>query len=217
MTIEQQTLSEACERNKHPILRVLTASFASTRSVLEVGSGTGQHALHFSAHLPHLTWQPSEVGENLAGLRARIAQQGPANLREPIELDVRARPWRVAPVDGLFSANTLHIMSWSSVQEFFRGLDTALVEPAVVCIYGPFRYAGRHTSTSNAAFDDFLRARDPHSGIRDFEAVQRLASAAGLVLLADHAMPANNRTLVWGKPAGARQGGWSQGQETGVE
>ena len=193
--------SEACERNKGPILLILTDAFARSRAVLEIGSGTGQHAVHFATHLPHLTWQPSDRAEYLDGLRERIAHEGPLNLRPPIELDVRELPWPVEPVDALFTANTLHIMGWDAVEDLFRGVGSVLSTPGVLCIYGPFRYRGAHTSESNAQFDQYLRARDRHSGVRDFEEVNRLALAQGLRLLDDHAMPANNRLLVWHKPA----------------
>ena len=198
------TLSDACERNKGPILEVLRTEFAASDSVLEVGSGTGQHAVHFAAHLPHLAWQPTELAEPLAPLAERIRLEGSSNLRAPITLDVRDHPWRVAPVDAVFSANTLHIMAWSEVQAFVRGVGGALTAPGVLCVYGPFRFRGQHTSDSNAEFDAYLKARDPLSGIRDFEALEALARAQGLVFAADHAMPANNRTLVWRRPpAGA--------------
>ncbi|HXO15846.1 MAG TPA: DUF938 domain-containing protein [Steroidobacteraceae bacterium] len=191
------TLSEACERNKGPILEVLRTEFAASRSVLEVGSGTGQHAVHFAAHLPHLAWQPSELAEQLAPLAERIRLEGPPNLRAPVALDVHDDPWPVASVDAVFSANTLHIMAWSGVQAFVRGVAGVLAAPGVLCVYGPFRFRGQHTSDSNAHFDAHLQARDPLSGIRDFEALDALARAQGLVFAADHAMPANNRTLVW--------------------
>jgi hypothetical protein len=191
------TVSEACERNKEPILAVLREEFAATRRVLEVGSGTGQHAVYFTAGLPQLLWQPSELAENLAPLAERVRVEGGANLRAPLALDVRAHPWPVEPVDAIFSANTLHIMGWSSVCEFFRGAAAVLLRPAVLCVYGPFRFGGRHTSDSNAAFDQLLRQRDPESGVRDFEALDRLAHEHGLQFGANHAMPANNRTLVW--------------------
>jgi cyclopropane fatty-acyl-phospholipid synthase-like methyltransferase len=197
------TLSEACERNKGPILGVLSGEFAASQRVLEIGSGSGQHALHFAAHLPHLLWQPSELPENLPPLAQRIALQGLANLQPPQALDVRDDPWNVAPADAVFTANTLHIMSWGEVEQFFRGVGAMLGQPGVLCVYGPCRYRGRHTSDSNAEFDAFLRQRDPMSGIRDFEALDALARARGLSLSADHAMPANNRTLVWRRPAAA--------------
>lgn len=194
-------VSEACERNKEPIRKILAQAFAHSRKVLEIGSGTGQHAVHFAAHFPHLVWQPSDTGEYLTGLRERIAHEGTPNLLAPLEIDVRELPWKVEPVDALFTANTLHIMSWSSVRALFHGLGVILAAPAVLCIYGPFRYGGQYTSPSNAQFDRYLQARDPDSGIRNFEDVNSLASEQGFLLSADHAMPANNQLLVWQKSA----------------
>jgi hypothetical protein len=194
-------VSEACERNKEPIRKILAQAFAHSQKVLEIGSGTGQHAVHFAAHFPHLVWQPSDTGEYLEGLRERIAHERGGNLLPPLELDVRRLPWHVEPVDALFTANTLHIMSWPAVRDFFRGLGEILTAPAVLCIYGPFRYDGQYTSPSNAGFDRFLRARDPESGIRNFEDVNTLAREQGLSLSADHAMPANNQLLIWQKSA----------------
>ncbi len=190
-------VSEAADRNKGPILEILLEAFAHTRSVLEIGSGTGQHALHFAAKLPHLTWRPSDTGEYLPALRERLRLEGSGNLQEAIEIDVRMDPWPVGGFDGVFTSNTLHIMSWSSVPAFFQGVGRALLPGGTLCVYGAMRYAGRHTSESNEVFDQFLRKRDPESGIRDFEAVDRLAQEQGLSLTADHAMPANNRLLVW--------------------
>jgi cyclopropane fatty-acyl-phospholipid synthase-like methyltransferase len=190
-------LSEACERNKDPILQILRGTFAASRNVLEIGSGTGQHAVYFARQLPHLTWQSSETAPHLAALRERIGQQGSANLPPPVELDVRRQPWRVIGIDSVFTANTLHIMSWQSVEEFFRGVGALLGASGVLCVYGPFRYAARYTSDSNEAFDRYLKGRDPLSGIRDFEALDALAASAGLRFAADHDMPAHNQTLVW--------------------
>jgi SAM-dependent methyltransferase len=194
------TCSEACERNKDPILAVLRDAFAASRQVLEIGSGTGQHAVHFARHLPHLHWQPSDTGEYLDALGERIARAGGANLAPPVELDVRAHTRPVADFDGVFSANTLHIMSWEAVRELFRGVGSHLRRQGVLCVYGPFRYAGRYTSESNADFDRYLKDRDPASGIRDFEAVDEFARQEGLELDGDHDMPAHNRTLVWRRP-----------------
>jgi cyclopropane fatty-acyl-phospholipid synthase-like methyltransferase len=190
--------SEACERNKGPILDILRNVLAPARHVLEIGSGTGQHAVWFARHLPHLQWQPTDRATELPGLRERIASEGPPNLLAPIELDVLVAPRRLPPADAVFSANTLHIMGWPGVEAFFRGVATALTAAgATLAVYGPFRYRGDYTSPSNAAFDQWLRQRDPASGVRDFEAVDALARAAGLSLVADHAMPANNQLLVW--------------------
>jgi cyclopropane fatty-acyl-phospholipid synthase-like methyltransferase len=195
------TSSEACERNKGPILEVLARELAARRAVLEIGSGTGQHAVHFARHLPHLSWQPSEVAEALPALAGRVGLEGSVNLRAPIVLDVRSLPWPAPPAggayDAIFSANTLHIMGWAAVEDFFRGAGRTLAAGGVLCVYGPFRYGGRYTSDSNAEFDAWLHARDPLSGIRDLEALESLARAQHLVLTADHPMPANNQTLVW--------------------
>jgi SAM-dependent methyltransferase len=194
-------VSDAAERNKAPILQVIATEFAQTRHVLEIGSGTGQHALYFSAHLPHLAWQPSDTGDYLPALRERLWQEGGANLRPVLQLDVRNPSWPVAAVDGVFTANTLHIMSWSSVQDFFRGVGNVLSRPGVLCVYGPFRYGDAHTSESNAQFDEFLRGRDPDSGIRDAHELDSLARGQGLELAVEHAMPANNRLRVWRRAA----------------
>ena len=191
--------SDACERNKGPILEVLRTAFAGCTRVVEIGSGTGQHAMHFACHLPHLSWQPTDRLDYLAGLAARIAAEGPPNLASPVELDVLQLPWPAVRGDAVFSANTLHIMSWPAVEALFSGLPRLLETGGVLAIYGPFKYAGQFTSESNAAFDAMLRARDPHSGVRDFEAVNALAEVAGLTLAADHAMPAYNQLLVWKK------------------
>jgi trans-aconitate methyltransferase len=180
--------SEASERNRAPILEVLRRVFSESRRVLEIGSGTGQHAAYFAAELPHLVWQASDVAEHLAGIREWIAD--PA----PIELDVD-KPWPAVEADAVYSANTCHIMSWLQVERMFAGIGK--LAPAVLALYGPFNYNGRHTSESNARFDAILRARDPASGLRDFEGVKALGEANGLILQEDNAMPANNRLLVW--------------------
>jgi len=194
--------AESCERNKGPILEVLRRELANARAVLEIGSGTGQHAVYFAAHLPQLTWQASEIPALLPALQARLQREG-ARLPAPLALDVRAAPWPGTPVDAIFSANTLHIMGMDGVRAFFRGAGSALPPSGTLCVYGPFNYGGAYTSESNAQFDAWLKARDPESAIRDFEALDALAHAAGLTLAADHAMPANNRTLVWRRPPAA--------------
>lgn len=189
--------SEACERNKHPILEVLRSVFADTGEVLEIGSGTGQHAVHFARHLPHLAWQPTDRAEHLPGLAARIALEGGDNLRSPVELDVTQASWPFVRADAVFTANTLHIMSWPEVVKFFTGIGRVLARDGRLAVYGPFRYSGRYTSDSNERFDLGLRERDPGSGIRDLDDVNALAREQGLVLAADHPMPANNQLLVW--------------------
>jgi SAM-dependent methyltransferase len=189
--------SEACERNRGPILEVLREAFADRRRVVEIGAGTGQHAVHFARNLSQLAWQPTDRAEYLAGLAARIAAEGPPNLGTPLELDVLHDPWPAVSGDAVFSANTLHIMSWQAVEALFAGLPRILEPGGVVAIYGPFKYGGQCTTASNAAFDAMLRERDPESGLRDFEEVDALVAAVGLELQADHAMPANNQLLVW--------------------
>ena len=189
--------SDACERNKAPILDVLREAFADRQRVIEIGACTGQHAVHFARHLPHLSWQPTDRPEYLPGLSSRIAAEGPPNLRSAIELDVLHQPWPSLRGDAVFSANTLHIMSWQAVEALFAGLPRILEPGGVLAIYGPFKNGGRFTTASNAAFDAMLRERDPESGLRDLESVNALANAVGLALRADHAMPANNQLLVW--------------------
>jgi cyclopropane fatty-acyl-phospholipid synthase-like methyltransferase len=189
--------SEACERNKDPILAVLREAFAARRQVLEIGSGTGQHALHFAQHLPHLMWHPTERLANLADLEARLRTAACLNLCAPAVLDVSQKEWPVHTVDAVFTANTLHIMSWPNVVALFAGVDAILQEHGIFALYGPFRYDGAYTSESNQRFDEMLKERDPHSGLRDIAALTQLAAARGIQLIADHDLPANNRLLVW--------------------
>ena len=197
--LDSLPFSPACERNKGPILSVLRTALAPARRVLEIGSGTGQHAVHFAAGLPHLLWQPSDVAGNLDALRARLALEGRANVLPPLELDVHAPRWDAGDVDAVFTANTLHIVDWPGVEGFFARVAETLPSGGTLCVYGPFRYAGRHTSESNAEFDAELRARDPASGVRDCEAIVKLAGARQLAVVVDHAMPANNRLLQFRK------------------
>jgi len=196
------THSEACERNKGPILEVLRTCFASTVQVLEIGSGTGQHAVHFAAQLTHLTWHPTERLESLPPLAARVQAEGGPNVRPPTLLDVRQPVWPLRSTDAMFTANTLHIMSWPSVQAMFRGIGGTLDAGGILCIYGPFRYGGEYTSPSNEDFDRMLRDRDPDSGLRDIGAVRALAADIGLELAEDHDLPAYNRLLVFVKEPG---------------
>ncbi|HJS91423.1 MAG TPA: DUF938 domain-containing protein [Steroidobacteraceae bacterium] len=188
--------SEACERNRGPILEALREHFADRRRVLEIGSGTGQHAVHFAAALPRLIWQTSDLEPGLPGIRLWIEEAGLPNLPPPIALDVTGL-WPHTSFDAIFTANTLHIMSWPQVRALFRALPAVLAPDALLAIYGPFNTNGRFTSDSNAAFDTWLKQRSPESGIRDFAAVDELARSIGFALVEDRPMPANNRTLVW--------------------
>jgi SAM-dependent methyltransferase len=187
----------ACERNRDPILQVLAPALRDARSVLEVGSGTGQHAVHFAAAMPWLAWQTSERAEHLPGIVQWLDEAALLNTPPPLVLDVAAGPWPAARFDAVFTANTLHIMGWPQVQALFAGIAGVLAEDGMLAVYGPFNYGGAYTSDSNARFDDWLKARDPASAIRDFEAVDALARGIGLRLQHDHALPANNRLPVW--------------------
>ena len=181
--------SEACERNRGPILAVLKRVLKDARSVLEIGSGTGQHAAYFAAELPQLRWQASDVARHLPGIR----QWGV----EPIELDVD-QPWPDIEPDAVFSANTAHILSWPQVQRMFQGVG-AMPSVRIFALYGPFNYGGRFTSPSNARFDAMLRAADPASGLRNFEDIAALARSCGFSPAEDNPMPANNRLLVFAR------------------
>ncbi|MES2368074.1 MAG: DUF938 domain-containing protein [Pseudomonadota bacterium] len=189
--------SESCVQNRDPILAILRTLFTDRRHVLEIGSGTGQHAVYFAADLPYLVWQTADVPQHHPGIQAWLEEAALPNVLPPLALDVNDTAWRSGRYDAVFSANTLHIMGWPEVEKFFAGVGTVLEAGGILAVYGPFNYGGRYTSESNARFDAWLKARDPASGVRDFEAVDALARAHGLVLQQDIAMPANNRTLVW--------------------
>jgi trans-aconitate methyltransferase len=193
----QKPFSPACERNREPILGVLGKAFADRRHVLEIGSGSGQHAVYFAAAMPNLIWQCSDRDQNLAGIRSWLDEAGLANTPTPITLDVAQADWPAIRVDAVFSANTLHIMSWPEVEQLFARLPSLMSEDAVLAIYGPFNIDGRASSASNADFDRSLRNRGAHMGIRDLAAVDALAASAGLRRIASHAMPANNLCVVW--------------------
>jgi cyclopropane fatty-acyl-phospholipid synthase-like methyltransferase len=188
--------SAACERNKAPILQVLRPLYAGIGRVLEIGSGTGQHALHFAAAMPQLQWQCSDLAANLPGLRSWLEEAALPNLPPPLALDVK-QGLPSGPFDAVFTANTLHIMGWGEVQQLFAGLATLLPPGGLFTAYGPFNIDGRFTSEGNARFDAELRQADPRRGIRDLAAVDALARAAGLQLLADEPMPAHNRCVSW--------------------
>jgi len=195
----EKPYSPASDRNRDPILGVLHDYFADRRSVLEIGSGTGQHAVYFAKALPHLIWQASDRAENLGGICAWLDEAGLANTPPALELDVTQKDLPAQRYDAVYSANTLHIMSWAEVERLFARLPELIAADARLAIYGPFNYGGQFTSHSNAAFDASLKAQVPHRGIRDFEAVDSLARTIGFSLLEDRPMPANNRCLVWGR------------------
>ncbi|WNC68311.1 DUF938 domain-containing protein [Thalassotalea nanhaiensis] len=197
---EENTLnySPSCERNQDVILKQLLPILSSVSSVLEIGSYSGQHALHFCSSLSHLNWQPSDQHSLVANLNENLHRHNIDNIKPAIELDVSDPvQWPETKFDLIFSANTLHIMSWQHVVEMFNNLPKCLNNQSYLCIYGPFKYNGQYTSSSNANFQLWLQNRDPVSGIRDFEKINELAEDIGLTLLQDIAMPANNQLLIW--------------------
>jgi cyclopropane fatty-acyl-phospholipid synthase-like methyltransferase len=194
----EKPYSQACENNKDAILQVISHYFEQVPLVLEVGSGTGQHAVYFAKHLPHLCWQPSDRKINHHGMKLWFAEYEGENLNEPLDLDV-TRPWPLDKVPAIFSANTLHIMSWPMVKAFFTGVKQHLEPNGYLCIYGPFNFCGEYTSESNERFDHYLQSQDPAMGIRDYVDLEALAREANLMFVEKHEMPANNFILVWQK------------------
>jgi hypothetical protein len=195
-------MSKACwpapERNKGPILEVLTRVLPASGTLLEIASGSGQHAVFFAENLPGLVFQPSDVDpENLASIRAWVGGAGLPNLRPPLELDVCSEDWRVGSVAAAFNANMIHIAPWECTLGLFAGLGRHLAAGGTAVIYGPFRVGGAHTAPSNESFDASLRERNPAWGVRDLEAVVALAEQAGLRFAERVSMPANNQSLVF--------------------
>ena len=197
--MDTKPFSQACENNKDPILSQLKRLLSNSQSVLEIGSGTGQHAVYFATMMPHLVWQTSDRAVNHDGINAWIDDLPSDNIKRPIALDVECDAWPQPYFDAAYSANTAHIMSWSAVEAMFRGVGNLLREGGLFALYGPFNYGGCYTSDSNARFDDFLRTSNPQQSIRDFDVVCQCAGSVGLRLAEDIAMPANNRLLVWCK------------------
>ena len=191
--------AQSSEQNKAPIFEVLKRYFQDVDTVLEIGSGTGQHAVFFAEQFPHLTWYASDQAEYLTGIQMWMDDAQLNNLQGPLLLDVNQSSWPVEQTHAVFSANTAHIMDWSSVERMFAGIGSILKSGGLFCLYGPFNYNGQFTSESNASFDLWLKQRDPLSGVRDFEALQKLAEKAEMKLIEDCEMPANNRVLVWKK------------------
>ena len=190
-------VAAATERNSGPILGVLRHEFRDCTRILEIGSGTGQHAIAFVRALPHLIWQTSDLVENHAGIEAWLKHAGLPNVRSPIELDVTTADLGSQTYDGVYSANTAHIMGLAAVEKMFALAGHVLRLRGAFCLYGPFRRNGKFSTTSNAAFDESLRLHDPAMGIRDLEQLDAWANAAGLSLSGMYAMPANNLLVVW--------------------
>jgi cyclopropane fatty-acyl-phospholipid synthase-like methyltransferase len=188
--------SPACDRNKEPILAVLQKVLTpQNKHLLEIGSGTGQHAVYFAPHFPQVQWTTSEVASQHQGIRMWLEESGATNLRGPIEMEIGKSQIPIGEFDTVFSANVLHIISWEKGQMLFSMLGKSLGKNSQVLFYGPFNYGGNFTSQSNAEFDQWLKARDPESGIRSFEQVCRLMKIQGFELQNDFEMPSNNRLL----------------------
>ncbi len=192
----EKPFSPACERNQNSILAAIEPVLKNTKNILEIGSGTGQHAVHFSKNMSWINWQCSDVGGNISGIKLWIDEANLKNLLPPFELDVSVDTIN-QKYDAIYSCNTLHIMSKQQVQDFFNLVATTIVPDGHLMIYGPFNYHGEYTSDSNADFDLWLKAQNPSSGIRDFEWVNMLAQKSGFMFANDNAMPANNRLLHW--------------------
>lgn len=190
--------AESSEQNKQVILQVLQQLFTIPGEVLEIGSGTGQHAVHFTQHMPHVMWQPTDRADQIPGMKLWFDEVTHQRIKQPLELDV-TRDWPAQLFDYVFTANTLHIVSWPAVQAMFAGASNVLKPGGLFAQYGPFNYGGQFTSESNARFDVWLKDRDPQSGIRNFEDLESLARQHTMTLHSDHEMPVNNRILVWRK------------------
>jgi len=196
----QRLSAPAAERNAAPILEVLRGALPAHGTVLEIASGTGQHAAYFAAALPGITWQPSDADARArASISAWRAHTGLANLREPLDLDVCREPWPIDAMDAIVCINMIHIAPWEAAQALMKGAGARVASGGVLVLYGPYRRSGAHTAPSNEAFDADLRARNPAWGVRDMEAIETLAQAQGFVCEARVAMPANNFSVVFRK------------------
>ena len=190
--------SQACENNKQPILNVIKTYF-TTGTVLEIGSGTGQHARYFAEHLPEIFWQTSDRIDNHLGINAWCDDYTQDNLGRPLQLDVNQIHWPISETEGIFSANTAHIMDWSSVEVMFRRSGEIIQTEGYFCLYGPINIDGNYTSASNHAFDLHLKQIDSRMGIRELNDLKRAAHEGGYSLYRLHEMPANNFLMVWQK------------------
>ena len=191
--------SEACYKNREPILTVLIPLLYKRKAVLEIGSGTGQHAVYFAEKMPHLIWYTSDVKQNHDAINLWLNDAGLPNTRPPAILNVKQPVWPMLNIDTIFSANTAHIMHWDEVEYLFAGSDRTLPAKGLFLLYGPFNYNSIYTSESNEQFDYWLKEQDPLSGLRNFEDLTDLAASANLELIKDFEMPANNRILCWEK------------------
>ena len=199
MLNDRLPFSQACENNKEPILKVLKEYISDQESLLEIAGGTGQHGEFFAKSFPNLLWQTSDLPSAVAGLNLRISETSLQNFPPALTLDVNDSNWNVKKYELLFTANSLHIMSEKSVENFFSKIPNILQQNALVFIYGPFKYGGKFTTKSNAEFNEWLKEKDLRSGVRDFEVISELAVSVGLSLVADVQMPSNNQLLVFSR------------------
>jgi hypothetical protein len=198
--LSDRLFSPSAERNKGPISEVLSQVLPERGVVLEVGSGTGQHVVQFARAMPKLTWQPSERDADcVRSIRAWLSVEALSNVRPPLHLDVNALPWPVDSAAALVCINLIHIAPWSAAEALFSGCQSLLSSGSLLCLYGPFKREGRHTSPSNKDFDALLRRQDPEWGVRDLGEVSGLADVKGFAILQTHAMPSNNLTIVFQK------------------
>ncbi len=186
----------ACDRNRDPILAVLRECLPAKGRVLEIGSGTGQHAAYFSSAFPNLDWLPSDLPQHLAGISLWRREAG-QNCLAPVGLDLLSDALQMPQADAIVCINTLHIVAWQGTHQLFTAAGRMLSPGQAVYLYGPYRYADRPLEPSNEQFDQWLKARDPASGIRNFEDLSRIAQEQGFSLEADVPMPANNRSLIF--------------------
>ncbi|MCY4238682.1 MAG: DUF938 domain-containing protein [Rhodospirillaceae bacterium] len=192
--------SPAAARNREPIAKVLLPLLANKASVLEIASGTGEHAVHMAAARPDIHWQPSDPDPNSReSIASWVANNGISNVALPLDLDVRQQPWPVGPVHLVFCCNMIHITPWICTEALVAGANDILKPDGILFLYGPFSREGAHTALSNKAFDQSLRGRNPLWGVRDLEAVTELANASGLAFKDAIPMPANNFCVLYRK------------------
>lgn len=195
--ILEKPFSQACENNKSAIAEGLDPYLRGVKRVLEIGSGTGQHAVYFAQRFPELVWQTSDVAANHAGIQSWLHEASLPNIREPIELDINARSWGDMNHPAIYLSNVVHIIEPNMVERLFEHLKSALGTDGLLFMYGPYNYGGRFTSDGNKRLDEWLKSLHPEYGIREFEQIDELARNASLTLLDDSTMPANNRLLIW--------------------
>ena len=192
---DNKLFSQACEHNKQPIAELLQTGFSEPGLIVEIGSGSGQHAVYMASVLPHIAWQPTDMGETLSSIEAYRRESGLNNIKPALTMNVLDTTWPITKADGVFSANTAHIMSWPAVEAMFKGVAKLLAQGKPFCLYGPFNDNGEFTSEGNIRLDAWARSVYPGSGIRDVGKVCGFAEQCGFMLLHDHTMPANNRLL----------------------